>query len=213
MEANKLTMSDNANEIINGVIQTRPLRPTETFINARDGTLSSATVEDYWQWAYSDIIGNTNRGTLAEFIVAKAVGSTAEVRDAWAAYDLKSFTGIRVEVKSSAFLQSWYQKSLSRPAFSIRKSLEWLPESGEYVGESRRQSDVYVFCLLAFQDYKTSLNPLDLAQWEFYVVATKEIDRAFGERKYLLLRQVRELSRAYAADEIAEAVESAYASG
>ena len=135
-------MSDTTTEVVNTVIRTKPLRSTDTFINAGDGALASAAVEDYWQWAYSDIIGNTNRGALAEFIVAKAVSSTALVRDAWAAYDLKTATGIRVEVKSSAYLQSWYQKRLSRPAFSIRKSLEWQPDSGEYVGESRRQSDV-----------------------------------------------------------------------
>ena len=41
----------------------------DTFINAGDGTLSSVTVEDYRQWAHSDIIGITNRGALAEFIV------------------------------------------------------------------------------------------------------------------------------------------------
>ena len=64
--------------------------------------------------------------------------------------------------------------------------------------------------MLAFKGDKPSLNPLDLAQWEFYVVATKEIDRAFGEREYLLLPQVRELSRAYAANDIAQAVAAAY---
>ena len=204
-------MAENTNEIVNGVIQTRSLRPTETFINASDGTLSAATVEDYWQWAYSDIIGNTNRGALAEFIVAKALGATASVRDTWAAYDLETQTGIRVEVKSSAYLQSWYQKSLSSPGFGIRKTLGWDPETGQYEEESRRQADVYVFCLLAHQHDKTTLNPLDLSQWEFYIVATKVIDRVFGERAGVSISQVRELSHACAADEIAEAVEAAYA--
>lgn len=203
-------MSDNLNELVDGVIQTKALRPTDTFVNGGGEMLSSATVEDYWQWAYSDIIGNTNRGALAEFIIAKALGATTSVRNDWAAYDLMTPLGIRVEVKSSAYLQSWFQKRPSRPVFGIRKTVEWRPEVNEFVGKSQRHSDVYVFCLLAFQGDKRSLNPLDMAQWEFYVVATKEIDRAFGERKNLLLAQVREVSRAYSVDEIAEAVKKAY---
>ena len=35
--------------------------------------LAGASVGDYWRWAYSDIVGNTNRGLLAQFIVAKAL--------------------------------------------------------------------------------------------------------------------------------------------
>ena len=68
-----------------------------------------------------------------------------------------------------------------------------------------------MFCLLAHRHDKTTLNPLDLGQWEFYVVATAVIDRVFGERAGVSISQVRELSQAYAADEIAEAVEAAYA--
>ena len=204
-------MTDFTNAIPNGVIQTEPLSPTNTFINAGNVTLSSATVKDYRQWAHSDIVGNTNRGALAEFIVGTAIGLTDGVRDAWAAYDLKTPSGIKVEVKSSAYLQSWYQKRLSRPAFGIGKSLEWVPETGEFVGEKRRQADVYVFCLLAFQGDKTLLDPLDLAQWEFYVVSSKEIDRIHGERRGHSLAQVRELSRMYIHADIAEAVESAVA--
>ena len=45
-----------------------------------------------------------------------------------------------------------------------------------------RHSDVYVFCLLAYKGDKRMLDPLDLSQWEFYVVKTSEIDRIFGER-------------------------------
>jgi len=34
------------------------------------------TLRDFWAWAYSDLIGNTERGRLAEFIVAMALGIT-----------------------------------------------------------------------------------------------------------------------------------------
>ena len=165
-------MVDSTNEVINDVIQTKPLPATAGFINVPNDVLGSATIGDYWQWAYSDIIGNTDRGALAEYIVAIALGTTAPARNCWAPYDLETPTGIRVEVKSSAYLQSWFQKRPSSPGFGIRKTLAWDPATNEYDQEKRRHADVYVFCLLAHQKDKATLNPLDLAQWEFYVVAT-----------------------------------------
>ena len=192
----------------NGVIETQPLEPTEAFIGSEDGPLSSASIGDYWQWAFSDIVGNTERGVLAEYIVAKAVGALGQTRNDWAPYDLLSPSGIKVEVKSSAYLQSWFQRTPSRPQFSIRKAVEWSPELNEYIGEKRRHSDVYVFCLLAHQGDKQSLNPLDLSQWEFYVVPTMEIDKKYGERQSITVGQVRELSRSYTLPELAKAIES-----
>ena len=204
-------MADSTNEVINDVIQTKPLRATEGFVNVSNNALNASTIGDYWQWAYSDIIGNTDRGALAEFIVARALGTTALVRNGWAPYDLETPTGIRVEVKSSAYLQSWFQKRPSSPGFGIRKTLAWDPTTNEYDREKRRHADVYVFWLLAHQEDKATLNPLDLSQWEFYVVATSELDRAFGERGGVSISKVRELSPAYSVDEIAVAVSTAYA--
>jgi hypothetical protein len=41
------------------------------------------------------------------------------------AYDLITSTGIRIEVKSSAYLQSWSQKRLSTISFSISPARYW----------------------------------------------------------------------------------------
>ena len=113
-----------------------------------------------------------------------------------------------MEVKSSAYLQSWFQRTPSKPQFSIRKAVEWSPESNEYIGEKRRHSDVYVFCLLAYQGDKQSLNSLDLSQWELYVVPTVEIDKKYRDRQSITVGQVRELSRSYTLPELAKAIES-----
>ena len=94
-------MSEDLNELVKGVISTKKLDGTETFKKAEDSPMAAADILDYWSWAYSDIIGNTNRGALAEFIVARAIGSEAAVRNDWAAYDLETPSGIKVEVKSS----------------------------------------------------------------------------------------------------------------
>jgi hypothetical protein len=40
-------------------------------------------LHDFWAWSYSDLINNTQRGALAEFIVAEAVGDTRDVRVDW----------------------------------------------------------------------------------------------------------------------------------
>ena len=124
-------MSESINKLVSGVISTKKLDGAETFKKAEGSPLAAADILDYWSWAYSDIVGNTNRGALAEFIVARAIGSEPPVRTDWAAYDLDKPSGIKVEVKSSAYLQSWHQTTVSTPTFSIRKAREWFPETNE----------------------------------------------------------------------------------
>lgn len=34
------------------------------------------TVQDFWRWAYSDLIDNTQRGVMAEFLVYSSLRST-----------------------------------------------------------------------------------------------------------------------------------------
>jgi hypothetical protein len=78
----------------------------------------------FWRWSASDLISNTMRGILAEFIVANALGiPTESARDAWGAYDLETLDGIKVEVKSSAYIQSWHQKRFSAITFGTRKTV------------------------------------------------------------------------------------------
>ncbi len=65
-----------------------------------------AKLSDFWQWAYSDVLGNTKRGILAEYLVALACGIENQERISWDVYDLKLENGIKIEVKSSAYIQS-----------------------------------------------------------------------------------------------------------
>src|SRR5687767_12517224 len=64
---------------------------------------------EFWQWSGSDLVSNTWRGLLAEFLVAKALGISIAVRVEWDAYDLRTPEGLTIEIKSSAYLQSWFQ--------------------------------------------------------------------------------------------------------
>ena len=125
----------------------------------------------FWQWATSDLISNSMRGVLAEFIVSQALGLEATVRAPWDPYDLRTPEGVLIEVKSSAYLQSWHQKKLSRPTFTIRQTRAWYDLTNELDGNPRHQSHVYVFALLHGED-KQKLDPLDVDQWKFYVLPT-----------------------------------------
>src|ERR687892_610483 len=78
-----------------------------------DGDALHLNVLSFWQWSSSDLVGNALRGKLAEFIVASAVDSVEGVRREWDAVDIRTSDGVRVEVKSSAYLQSWSQKKHS----------------------------------------------------------------------------------------------------
>src|SRR5262252_1100889 len=68
---------------------------------------------DFWRWAFSDLVSNVTRSTLAEFLVATAVGDSRPVREEWADFDVLTPAGVRVEVKSSAYLQTWFQRQSS----------------------------------------------------------------------------------------------------
>ena len=179
-----------------GIIEPQPINPTEAFINVENSTLDSVTMLDYWVWAFSDLVGNTERGVLAEYIVARAIRAKSPVRNSWAAYDLDSPDGTKIEVKSASYIQSWHQKKLSNIQFNIRKTLEWLPEKNEFVTEKKRQSDVYIFCLLNQKD-KHKVDPLNLDQWEFYVIPTSLLDRELGDTQSISLAKVQQYSANY----------------
>jgi hypothetical protein len=153
------------------------------------GNENCRTLLDFWRWAYSDLIGNTERGTVAEFIVAMACKVDDSVRVSWDSYDLTLKNGIKVEVKSSAYLQTWKQKRFSMPVFNIPKTKSWDAFNNEYGSEIKRHADIYVFALLAHQD-KKSLNPLDVKQWEFYVIDTETLNLKVQDSKTITLNKL-----------------------
>ena len=126
---------------------------------------------DFWSWSQSNLLDNTLRGVLAEFIVAKALSIKSAHRVEWDAYDLITNSGLKIEVKSSAYIQSWKQKKLSNISFGIQRTRGWNSDLNEYTDKIERQADVYVFCVLHHQDEET-VNPMNMDQWTFYVLET-----------------------------------------
>jgi hypothetical protein len=177
----------------------------EVFIGVEKGKL---TLKDFWQWSSSDLISNATRGILAEFLVASALGLNKGVRNEWDSYDLKTEAGIKIEVKSAAYVQSWYQQRLSNITLNIRPTFAYDYQTNRFTEERKRQADVYVFCLLHHKDKKT-INPLYLSQWTFYVVSTKKIAQACQNMKSISLSRLRKLNPiACNYDELKKAIEN-----
>jgi hypothetical protein len=152
------------------------------------------TLTDFWRWSVSDLVSNATRGRLAEFIVAKSLGvPTDSVRDEWGAFDLTTPEGLKVEVKSAAFIQSWSQCGLSKISFQTPKTREWNPDTNLQAQLPNRQADVYVFALLAHKD-KSTIDPLNVKQWQFYVLATSILDGRTRSQHSITLRTLETLS-------------------
>jgi hypothetical protein len=148
------------------------------------GIAIGAALCDFWAWAGSDLLHNAYRGQLAEYLVARALGCASGARPGWDEFDLSTPDNVRVEVKSSAYIQSWQQARPSTPSFSIRPARRYGEDGRE--DELRRHSDVYVFALLHHSD-RATVDPLDLAQWAFYPLATSVLDRVCPSQKTIAL--------------------------
>ena len=157
-------------------------------------TKTAFIISDFWRWNASDLVSNTTRGRFAEFIVGTAAGvNFSEPRREWDNYDLDTPSGIKIEVKSSAYIQSWKQKKRTDIRFDIKLTKEYIPEKDERVGPPKRHADVYVFCLLKHQ-VRDTIDPLNMGQWEFYVVATKTLNIILGNQKSISLNPLGQLA-------------------
>jgi len=170
-----------------------PVRKTGKEKFHLDGNPLPHDLLSFWQWSASDLIGNTIRGILAEYIVASAVGKAGGSRIEWDAYDIETNEGIKIEVKSGAYIQSWSQKKLSSIQFGIRPTKRWDSKTNSYSTVLSRQSDVYVFCVLQHKVQKT-IDPLNMDQWRFYVLPTETLNQTVGGQKTISLGRLKELN-------------------
>lgn len=161
---------------------------------------------DFWSWAHSDMISNAERGRLAEYIVNCALQSPSLYRIEWDAVDVVASNGVKVEVKSSAYLQAWSQEKFSSIQFDIAPKKSWDSVTNLYSEAKLRSADVYVFCLFASTEPKEA-NPLDLKQWEFYVLGTNVLNDCVPEQKKIGLNSLIKLgAKKVCYDEIYDAV-------
>lgn len=146
---------------------------------------------DFWSWQASELLSNTLRGALAEYIVATALDiDSNDSRINWYEYDLL-YRSTRIEVKSAAFLQSWKREGFSRISFSIYPAR---PVTASIWDDDdiSRHSDVYVFCLFKSKD-REAANPMMLEQWDFFVVKTSDIDKSLGNQRSATVSTIKSL--------------------
>ena len=178
-------------------IDSETLEPEEVF-RVPEGS-PEACLGDYWQWSGSSLLDNTARGILAEFLVAHALGIDDTPRSEWAPYDLElPLDGLdgrdtRIEVKSSARVQSWKQRSFSPIRFNIGETRLWDPETGSFRAETaQRWADIYVFCTLESCRICKHSQALDTDEWRFYVACTCALNDEFKGQKTVTLGSLKD---------------------
>ena len=146
---------------------------------------------DYWRWSGSVLLDNTTRGILAEFLIAATLGLHKKPRREWDEFDLRMASGTTIEVKSSAYVQSWEQSKPSVIEFGIAPHRSWNAETGEYREGVKRWANIYVFCVFTG---KEPLHPLDTSKWDFYVMPTETLDQKCPDQKTIRLSSLKKLS-------------------
>ena len=146
-------------------------------------------ITDFWRFQYSNIY--SLHGEIAEFLVARALGIYEAQNSAyWTLWDI-TYKNVKIEVKATAYYHLWNDKRISKQrTFSIAKA------NGNYdpliAGNNDvcRQNDVYVFCLVNGETKETS-NPLNLDNWDFYIIPTVFINEHCGDNKTISLGRIK----------------------
>jgi len=133
---------------------------------------SNTLLLDFWRWSSSDLTNNAARGLIAEWLVGHALGLVSEAREEWAPVDfvMHDEQQTKIEVKSSSPWQTWGQDARSNNVFQIGPTV-----GQELDAKARRQSDLYVFCVLDCPE-KTRLDPMNTDQWRFFIIPTAALN-------------------------------------
>lgn len=73
-------------------------------------------------------------------------------------------------MKSSAYLQSWRQRNLSKPKLSGLKGRVLDEDSGTYSSVADSNAAIYAMCL-SEQKSPAAFDPLDITMWKLFVVS------------------------------------------
>lgn len=143
-------------------------------------------ISDFWSWAYSDLLNNTLRGVMAEFLVYSSFRSAdfpTQMHTDWLPFDVTSPSGRRIEVKSAAYLQSCTTDFPAQIQYDIAPRLAW--DGKSYATAAKRNCDIFVFCLYTALTRDKSI--LNLDYWEFYVLPTSVLNDRIPNQKTISL--------------------------
>lgn len=169
-----------------------------------EGSPCGFTMLDFWQFQFSNIYDLQEH--IAEFLVAKALGvKEPHNRSGWTLWDI-DYEGWRIEVKETGYYYSWQEKGKisEQRTWSITKAYtDYKNPNSEY----KRQNDVYVFCLNTGKNEKDSY-PLELENWEFYIIPTSKINEECRDNKTISLSKVQKLTKKVSFSEIKRVIDS-----
>lgn len=152
---------------------------------------------------------NVQRALYAEYLVACALGLDSEVRIGWRSYDLR-YGEKRIEVKASAYVQSWRTTKPSSITFGVAKRLEMNDETSAFGSLRGRYADTWVFALFKPQAHPAG-DILDVNLWCFYVVPAALLEARLGDQKTASLNTIKQLAMPVQFQELREAVDRALA--
>lgn len=116
------------------------------------------------------LVTNSLRGLLVEAMIAEVLEPHWNWCGAdWSSWDFERGDGLRLEVKQSAYLQTWAPPAHGRisTSFDIRERTgHW--EGAVFIEERGRAADVYVFAYHGEQD--ATADHREPSQWLFHVV-------------------------------------------
>ena len=187
----------------NGGHLMRPINRLEDVLFGGGVSPSTASLAEFWQWGFGDLCDDDVNGIFAEWVVHLLLDVPSKRRVSWANSDIITPSGIRVEVKSSSYWQSW--KLINEFGQAIAPPSNGLPLDGKirFSGLKARdatapasgaspkafKSDMYVFAFQAETD-PNRWNAMDLSQWEFYVFSVEELSQFAGQS--VSLKKLRE---------------------
>lgn len=150
------------------------------------------TVLDFWSWAFSDLISNSNRGAFAEFLVGAVLGTTENARIEWDIAD-HIYRGRKIKVKSAAYIEHWLQSKPSRIAFSVNHLQQKEIKTSVPGLTLYPKPEVYVFCVFNVKE-RNDANLLDMGKWLFYVVAAHVVESKYRRKKSVTLKEVQRVA-------------------
>lgn len=155
-----------------------------------DDKETKLSLKDFWQYQYHNIYNLQQY--IAEYIVGKALGlERAQNTEYWTLYDIL-YRNTRIEIKETSYYHPWNEgkKVSHQRMFSIAKANSSYEDEDVAHNRFERQNDIYVFCVLNGETREESY-PLELNNWEFYIVPTTFINENCGDNKKISLGRIR----------------------
>ncbi|MBZ5532322.1 MAG: hypothetical protein LAO20_12885 [Acidobacteriia bacterium] len=167
------------------------MNPQEIRLRGNAELGAEANLLNFWQWAFTDICDDGNRGVFAEWMVRVLLDlpCDSDRRVSWANSDIILENGTRIEVKSSALVEAYktfdeYGVRFANLPLAIKdpKKVRFgrLRARNSLILAAKTdpktfKSDFYVFCFESQPD-PAMWDAWDLSQWEFYVMSRQELE-------------------------------------